>query len=320
MKVLFVHSGNSRRFPVSPFLRSQADSLREEGAEVAFFPVVGKGLGYLRNVRPLRRTIRAIQPDVVHAHYALCGWVAVLAWGRRPVVVSLMGDDAQGTFTGPGRRTWSSWFFIALARSIQPFVDAIIYKSADLGKVVWRERIGHLLPNGVRLDQFREDKDIAGAAQDFDRSKKHVLFLGDPKDPNKNVALVRDAVELLGRSDVQLHVPHGIDHDAVVELMNRADVLALCSFGEGSPNVIKEAMACNCPIVSVRVGDVERVVGETEGCFVTGYEPVDFARGLERALAFNGRTRGRERILALGLDARSIARKLISIYQRTLRN
>ena len=320
MKILFVHSGNSKRYPVSPFLRAQADSLRAEGVEIVFFPVVGKGLGYLRNVKPLRKTIRSTRPDVVHAHYALCGWVAVLARGRRPIVLSLMGDDAQGTFTGPDRRTLSSWFFIALTRLIQPFVDAIIYKSPDLGKALWRRRIGHLLPNGVRLEQFHADLDGAGKDLGFDRSKKHVLFLGDPSDLNKNVTLVRDAVKLLGRDDVELHTPHGTDHDTVVKLMNGADVLALCSFGEGSPNVIKEAMACNCPIVSVPAGDAECVIGETEGCFITGYEPRSFAGGLERALAFNGRTRGRERIISLKLDAKSTARKLITIYQRTSRN
>ncbi len=320
MKVLFVHSGNSKRYPVSPFLQAQADSLRAEGVEIEFFPVVGKGLGYLRNVEPLRKAIRSARPDVVHAHYALCGWVAVLARGRRPIVLSLMGDDAQGTFTGPDRRTWSSWFYIVLTRFIQPFVDAIIYKSRDLGKVVWRDRIGHLLPNGVRLEQFRADPDGAEKESGFDRSKKHVLFLGDPSDPNKNVTLVREAVKLLGRGDVELHTPHGTDHDTVVKLMNSADVLALCSFGEGSPNVIKEAMACGCPIVSVPAGDAEWVIGETEGCFMTDHDPPNFASGLERALAFNGRTRGRERIIMLGLDAKSTARKLIDIYERTSRN
>lgn len=320
MKVLFVHSGNSKRYPVSPFLQAQADSLRAEGVVVEFFPVVGKGFGYLRNVKPLREAIRSIRPDVVHAHYVLCGWVAVLAREKIPLVLSLMGDDAQGTFTGRDRRTWSSWLFITLTRLIQPFVHAIIYKSRDLGKVVWRDRIGHLLPNGVRMEQFRVDPDGAGRELGFDRSKKHVLFLGDPSDPNKNFALVRDAVGSLGRDDVELHTPYGTDHDTVVKLMNGADVLTLCSFGEGSPNVIKEAMACGCPIVSVPAGDAQWVIGETEGCHITGYEPRDFASGLQRALAFKGRTRGRERIISLGLDATSTARKLITIYQRASRN
>jgi teichuronic acid biosynthesis glycosyltransferase TuaC len=318
MKVLFVHSGNSERYPVSPFLRAQAESLRAVGVEVCFFAVVGKGLGYLKNVEPLRSAIKAQNPDVVHAHYALCGWVAVLARGGRPLVLSLMGDDAQGTFTARGRRTLGSWFFVLLTLLVQPFVDAIIYKSKALGKVVWRKRIGHLLPNGVRLDQFVQPSGDAKAALGFDRSKKHVLFLGDPVDPNKNIVLVKETVALLDRPDVVLHAPHGIDHDGVVMHMAAADVVTLCSFGEGSPNVIKEAMAMDCPILTVPAGDAAWVVGETEGCFVAEYDVKDFSEKLARALTFDGRTKGRERLVALGLDARAIAEKLVVIYEGVL--
>jgi teichuronic acid biosynthesis glycosyltransferase TuaC len=315
MRVLFVHSGNSQRFPVSPFLRSQAESLRAAGVDVDFFPVVGKGWAYLRNVAPLRAAIKERRPDVVHAHYSLCGCVAVLARGGRPVVLSLMGDDAQGTFSAQGRRTLGSWFFVLLAVMVQPFLHAIVYKSKDLGKVVWRKRIAHWLPNGVRLDQFRTDAGDAREELGFDRSKKHVLFLGDPEDPNKNIALVRDAIALLDRKDLVFHAVHGIDHDTVVKYLNSVDVFTLCSFGEGSPNVIKEAMAMDRPIVTVPAGDAPWVLGDTTGCYVAGYDAEDFAEKLERALAFNGRTKGRERLVALGLDAATIAGKLVAIYR-----
>ncbi len=319
MKVLFVHSGNSERYPISPFLLSQAESLRAAGVEVGFFPVVGKGFRYLHNVKPLRSVIKSQRPDVVHAHYALCGWVAVLARGGRPLVLSLMGDDAQGTFTGKGSRARGSWFFVLLTLLLQPFVQAIIFKAKDLGKVVWRKRIGHLLPNGVRLDQFVQPLGNAKATLGFDRSKKHVLFLGDPHDPNKNVTLVMEAVAALERSDVVLHTPHGIDHEAVVLHMAAADVFTLCSFGEGSPNVIKEAMAMDCPIVTVPAGDAGWVIRGTDGCFMAEYDAKDFARKLDEALAFNGRTKGRERLVALGLDAETIAQKLSGIYRNLLK-
>lgn len=315
MKVLFVHSGNSERFPVSPFLRSQAESLVAAGVEVEYFPVKGHGLGYLRNVRPLRAAIRAQKPDVVHAHYSLCGWVAVLAFSGKPVVVSLMGDDAQGTYNSKGRRTLGGWVFVILTLMLQPFTRAIIYKSPDLGKAVWRKRVAHWLPNGVRLEQFRTDLGDLRDELKLDRSKKHVLFLGDPTDPNKNIKLAREAVAILARPDVEFHAAYGITHDMVVKYMNNVDVFTLCSFGEGSPNVIKECMACNCPIVTVPAGDAAWVVENTEGCFVADYDPRDFAAKLERALAFNGRTRGRERLVSIGLDAAAIANRLKKIYQ-----
>lgn len=318
MKVLFVHSGNSDRFPVSPFILSQAEALRKAGVQVELFAVKGHGTGYLRNIRPLRARIAAYRPDLIHAHYALCGWVAVLARADRPIVVSFMGDDAQGTFDKRGRPTLGGRLLKLTSRLLQPFVDAIILKSQAMDRVVWRRRIAHVIPNGVRLDVFRPET-VATPVTDRDPLKKHVLFLGDPADPNKNFVLVRDAIARMGRSDVQLDAPYGIEHTEVVRRMATAHVLALCSFAEGSPNVIKEAMAMGLPIVTVPVGDAVHVVGDTPGCFVSGYSVEDFAQKLELALTFTGRTNGRGRILALGLDAETVARKLRALYSALIR-
>jgi teichuronic acid biosynthesis glycosyltransferase TuaC len=90
----------------------------------------------------------------------------------------------------------------------------------------------------------------------------------------------------------------------------------LTSLHEGSPNIIKEAMACNCPIVSTDVGDVRDVVSGTEGCYVTTYDPEDIAEKLKSALQFNKRTAGREKIQHL--DSNIIAHKIISIYKTIL--
>jgi teichuronic acid biosynthesis glycosyltransferase TuaC len=318
MKVLFVFSGNFKLFPISPFTKAQGESLREKGVEVDYFPVVGKGWQYLKNVKPLREHLRANPPDLIHAHYSLCGWVAALAAGSVPVVLSLMGDDAQGTFTGKNRIDFKSRFFIFLTWLIQPFVDAVIYKSANLEKAVWRKKIAHLVPNGVRLEQFQIYENGCREELGLDKDKKYVLFLGNPADVNKNIALAEEAVQILNRPDLELIPVFGVPHETVVKYLNSADVFVLCSFGEGSPNVVKEAMACNCPIVSTPAGDAPWVIGDTEGCHVASYEPANFAEKLEKALAFGRRTRGRERIIALGLDAASVADKLISIYKKIL--
>ena len=318
MKVLFVHSGNSSRYPVSPFLLSQAEALRKSGVEVSLFPVMGRGRDYLRNVRPLRERIRTERPDVIHAHYALCGWVAVLARSGRPVVVSLMGDDAQGTFDPRGERTMGGNLLVMGTRLLQPFVQAIIIKSEGMGRAVWRKRIMHLLPNGVDLERFNPTLFGGHTLSVTSKAKKCVLFLGDPADPNKNVALVRDAIARSNRTDVELITPYGAGHADVPRLMQEAHVLALCSFAEGSPNVLKEAMAMGLPVVTVPVGDAALVLGDTPGCFVAGYDAGDFADKLCRALDLKGRTTGRNRLIALGLDAPAVARKLQAIYSSLL--
>lgn len=319
MKILFVFSGNSKAFPISPFTRAQADSLRERGMEVDYFPITGKGfLNYLKNVGPLRRHLKQHHYDLIHAHYSLCGWVAVLAAGRLPVVLSLMGDDAQGSFNGANRIEIKSHLLIWLTRLIQPFVAAIISKSANLEKAVWRKKISYIVPNGVRLDQFRIFEGGCRAELGLEQNKKYVLFLGNPDDINKNIALARSAVQLLHQPDVVLANPYPVKHEQVVKYLNSADVFVLCSFGEGSPNVVKEAMACNCPMVVTPAGDAAWVVGDEPGCYVAGYDPAGFAAKLRQALDFaatTGRTKGRERLTSLGLDAGAVAEKIETIYK-----
>ena len=99
--------------------------------------------------------------------------------------------------------------------------------------------------------------------------------------------------------------------------MCAADTFLMTSFSEGSPQVIKEAMACGCPIVSVDVGDVKERVEGVEECYVTQTrEPQEIAGLLKKALSFNGRNKGRERVLADGLDNGQIAERLVDLYNR----
>ena len=318
MRVLFVFSGNSDVFPVAPFIEAQAESLRSRGVQIDYFPVVGKGWRYLKNVAPLRRKIREARPDLVHAHYSLCGWVAVLAAGRIPVILSVMGDDAYGTFTSKNKTRVGSRLLILLTRLIQPFVAAIIFKAANLRQAVWRRKVAHLVPNGVRLDQFELVEGGCRGELGLDPERRYVLFLGNPSDPNKNIALVRRALTLVDRDDVELLSTFPVPHDTVVRYLNSVDVLALCSFGEGSPNVVKEAMACNCPVVATPAGDVEWLLDKLDGCYIGGYEAEDFAEKLCQALEFaarHDRTNGRQRLAELGLDAGSVADRILGIYR-----
>ncbi|SIR44127.1 glycosyltransferase [Pontibacter lucknowensis] len=320
MKVLFVCSGNSKNFEVAPFIKAQGESLQKAGIEVAYFPIKGKGLrGYLQAGGQLRQHLKYHRYDLIHAHFSLSGWSAVLGAGSTPVILSLMGDDAQGDYIGVNKIRFSSRFFMLSSILIQPFVRAIISKAPNLEKYVYQKHKSYIVPNGIDTKTFIPNP--AGYREELglDPAKKLVLFLGSQERVGKNYPLAQQAVAHLNLPDVQLINPFPIPHDAIPKYMNSADVLVVPSFMEGSPNVIKEAMACNCPIVATDVGDIRWVMGDTEGCYLASFQVEDFAEKIHRALEFaqtKRRTTGRQRIERLGLDADTIAQKVISIYRK----
>jgi glycosyltransferase involved in cell wall biosynthesis len=147
---------------------------------------------------------------------------------------------------------------------------------------------------------------------------KHILFAGAFDNAVKNAPLAKAAINELTSEGVKVELIElkGYNRDQVNALMYNCDALLMTSKTEGSPQVIKEAMACGCPIVSVDVGDVAERVSGVEGCYIVRTrEPKDIAEALQEALLFGGRTNGRQRILEMDLSNEQVAKRLIAIYQ-----
>lgn len=147
--------------------------------------------------------------------------------------------------------------------------------------------------------------------------RRFVLFSGSFTNDVKNPTLAKQAIERV--EDIEFLELRGYSREEVNLIMNAADCLLMTSRREGSPQVIKEAMACGTPIVSVDVGDVKDVIGDTEGCYIAERNPEDLAEKIRMALAFKGKTAGRQRIIDLGLSNDLVAKKLIGIYNEVLR-
>lgn len=322
MRVLFVASGNSQDFKIAPFIKSQADSLLMEGISIDYFLIRGRGIiGYIKGVFNLREFLKANKYDLIHAHYVLSGWCAVLGAKKTPVILSLMGSDAFGKYISPTKKEFKSRFSILLTYLIQPFVKRIICKSLFIQSFVYLKNKSSVLPNGINLDVFHPLNIRTYEYLGLDEGKKYILYIGSKKDVWKNYILLEDAVKLLDDPTVEILNPFPVKHEQVPHYINIANVTVLTSFMEGSPNIIKEAMACNCPITATNVGDIAWVIGDTKGCYTSSFDPADFANKLRLSLDFSvqhKKTDGRVRIIELGLDSRSIAQKLICIYQEIL--
>lgn len=320
MKVLHIKRYKSESAG-APFITTQVQSLRDLGVEAEMFHVQGTGiLSYFKSIFPLRRFIRAGNFDLIHAHYSLCGLTAILAFSRKPVILSIMGSDALGENIGTEKISARSLPVVWLTRLIQPFVNAIIVKSENIRQKVHRKSITEIIPNGVDLECFKpENKMDARKALGLKAIKKYVLFLANPNHKWKNFGLAEKAVQMLNDPEIELLAPYPVESDRVAKYLNAADVLVHTSFMEGSSNLIKEAMACNCPVVATQVGDAAWVIGETEGCYISGFNPSEVSEKLKLALSFatkSNRTAGRQQILILKLDTISIAKKILKLYNQ----
>ena len=306
MKVLFVASGNKKGGRVSAFVQSQFDSLQKEGLDMMMYPVVGHGWkGYLRNFRKLRRLILKEKPDVVHAHYSSCGYLAALAaMGQKTKkVVSILGS-----FPTESRKLKFVRF------CVDHVWHATLVKSERTRAQLDRDL--PVVPNGVDLDLFPlTSQDEARERVGFGKEGKYVIFVSDPARPEKQFGLAEEAVRLLHDESIHLVPVFNKPHSEIVAYMCAADVLIMTSANEGSPNVIKEAMACNCPIVVTDVGDVRWITEGVDGTYVSNtFEPEELSGLLNKALEFGARTQGRKRIVDLGLTSERVAQKLIRIY------
>ncbi len=313
MRVLFISSGNTD-FPKIPFIESQEKSLIDNGIDVDHFLIYGKGLkGYLKNIPLLRKHIEDNNFDLIHAHYSFCGWVALLTGTKLPVVVSYMGSDVYGLVDIHGRKKLKGYLEIFIAKSLQPFVKKIIVKSRNLEDYIFIKNKAAIIPNGVDFKKYKpRNKHKARVSLNILTEKKVILFLGSKTNPRKNFKLCKDAFDLINNDQWTLVSPFPVPAKQTADYLNAADVLVVTSFLEGSPNVIKEAMASNCPIVATDVGDIKEVINKTEGCYLTSFNVYDVAAKIKNAIVFNDTTTGRTDIHHLELNR--IAIKIIELY------
>lgn len=301
MKVLFIASGNHGA--VSPVVGNQAEALISEGVELEWYLLKGKGIkGYLKNVKPLRKYLKEHQYDAIHAHYSLSAFVASLA-GAKPLVVSLMGSDVKAA-------GWYKFIIRLFAKSGE--WKSIIVKSNDMYRSLGIKR-AIIIPNGVNMERFApKPRSKSQEYLGWNPKKKHFLFPANTSRPEKDYALAEAAVALI--PNAELHAFENTPNEETPYWYNAADVVLMTSKWEGSPNAIKEAMACSRPIVATNVGDIaERMIG-VEGCFVAqSREPQELASLIEKALAYEI-TKGREKIIADQLDRHVINQKLIELY------
>ncbi|MEW6755697.1 MAG: glycosyltransferase [Candidatus Latescibacterota bacterium] len=297
----------------------QMRSLAEAGVEVEVVQV--RGLPKAKYLQTRARMMRLLPGvDLVHAHFGYCGWLA-LSQRQRPVVISYMGDDLLGTPRASGRTTLWSRLQVQINRRLARRYAAVIVKSAEMARVV-APTPAHVVPNGVDLQVFAPVARLAACRRlGWDPDGIHVLFPGNPRNPRKGYPLACGAVahasRLLG-APVEIRVLSGVDPERVPLYMNACHAVLLTSLVEGSPNVVKESLACGVPVVSVPVGDVPELLAGVHPGAVRPYRAEELGAALAELLACGPRSNGRQVLRERRLDLAGVASRILEIYAQAL--
>ncbi|MBI1838101.1 MAG: glycosyltransferase [Flavobacteriia bacterium] len=314
MKVLFVSRGNIHTNKISNIVSAQGKSLSSEGISITYYSIIGKGgIGYLKNIQKIRKLLDEEEFDIIHAHYGLCGIISYFAKRKEKLVVSLMGGDILGLINQNGSKNIFSLLISYLNKLFAKFFfDYNIVKSQNIQTALLKNTKSIIIPNGVNFETFYPTDKI-NTRNDLQLSldKKIILFATNPNRIEKNYQLAKEGVSLLDDSSIQLEIIYDIDQEILNKYYNAADLILLTSFHEGSPNVIKEALACNKVIVSTDVGDVRQNFQNVQNCFITSFESKDLAINIKEALKHEV-SNGRESINHL--NSKTIANKIIQIY------
>jgi len=236
--------------------------------------------------------------------------------------VTLRGDDLQGIIDDvDGRIGLKGRILQRISQWVASHADSVIVVSEHMRALLGPVVPVHTIPSGLDFALFRlipraEARRHLGLPLD----KRLVLWVGRPTEPRKRFPLAQRAMELLNQSlPAELIVGWGVLHADMPYYMNACDALVFTSVQEGSPNAVKEALACNLPVVSVAVGDVPlrlRGVSECELC--PDDRPDTIAAGLERVLRRTQRSNGRDSLR--DLDEAALTAKVIDVYRSVLTN
>ncbi|HVB55649.1 MAG TPA: glycosyltransferase [Candidatus Acidoferrales bacterium] len=300
MRILAVIPGNGEGSSFI-FARRQVEALAKLGIDVRIFHLRSRTHPRLLLTEwiRLRRTINEFSPEVVHAHYGtvtafLCGLATL-----RPVAVTFRGSDLNFE---PGIGFFRNCFGHLLSQLSALRAELICCTSARLkARLWWRKREVVVVPTGVNLDLFCPiPRDCVRRALGWDINERIVLFNAGRNPATKGLALACQAVEAAKRTlgFIRLVQLNGeVAPENVPLFLNAADCLVIASVSEGSPNILKEAMACNLPIASVDVGDAaERLKGVFPSS-VTPRNSAALTQAIVEILAQPRRSNGREMIL-----------------------
>jgi glycosyltransferase involved in cell wall biosynthesis len=291
------------------FVRDQVDALRRRGdVDLELFAFSPGLRAYPDALRALRRRYRGQRFDVVHAHFGLVAWPALLA-RLGPVVVTLHGNDLFHPRSN--RITRAALPFTALPAAVSREFSGNVPGAGTSRRVA-------VLPVGIDLDRFRPiPRAEARARLGLDPDEPCLLFPHDPSRPLKRFDRAQAAA-----AGTRLLTMGSVAPDEVPYWINAANAVLVPSQAEGFGLSVIEAIACGVPAFATPVGIHPVALGGIAGAYCAPWDADAWRAALRETLeAPDPRVDGRGRAALFSSDrmaARLVAAWRDVMHERSL--
>ena len=303
MKILFVYRVYGVN-EINPVVQNQMNALRKHGVDIIEFTIKNGGIiNYIKSIVNLLYFSSFNNYDIIHAHYSYSGFLSFFGTVNKPIICSLMGSDVIKS------KRIKRKLILFFAKNIW---TRTIVKSNNM-----HIENSLVIPNGVDFNNFRPiDKRDAIIHTGFSKEKINIIFVAsDIKSEVKNYSLAKKTVDSLGEK-YKLHTISDVKFSELPYYYSAANMLLLTSFSEGSPNVVKEALACNCPVVSTDVGDVKLITKDIESCIITSFDSKEIGKTIVNITKLEKQVSSRDEIDFLNND--TILNKIQMLYKSFL--
>lgn len=318
MKVLYV----TNMYPVEDYIyfgihvKEQIEAIASRNdvdVEIYFINGRAKKWNYFKSIANIRNILKNGNYDLIHIHYGLSALFLLFYQPKIPVIVTLHSGELykkKGTLNHLAQKS--------ITLSILKNTDRIIVLNDDMVSLLHKhQRKLVKLPCGIDLNFFRE-KD--------NRTIDNELIIGFPGNKarnEKNFKLFDEITRELRKSfNIRIIEFHNLTRNEVLQHLQCLDVLVMTSLVEGSPQIIKEAMACNRPIVSTNVGDIADLLHDVQNCYViNSFEPAALLKPIKKILSLPAEQRksnGRDKLDQMGLGADQVASSVLHVYNEVL--
>jgi len=293
------------------FVKEQVDALSnyypELNNKVWFIKGYKSKLNYIFSIFQLNWHLLFNKYEIIHIHSALSGIFLLFTPVRKNVIITLHGTEILDPvqYRVSKHVVKRAKYVICVSDEI----ECIIKKNNTKIKTC-------VVPCAVRDDFFvdnRIKKDsvirIIFPSAKWRTVKNYPLFLE-----------IISQIRLISSHEIQTVELDNKTRDEILDDLNEADLLLMTSFHEGSPQIIKEAMCCNTPIVSSNVGDVQKLLnGVTNCCVIDDYNPKSYFDATIEIISNPNnipliRSNGRMKIFELGYDVNTVTKKIMNIY------